>query len=110
MNNALLLLAGGAGGLVAAIAGAIVSLRLVKPRQAQVIAETRSTQRSDDQRLLERYEKWVEQQAKELGGCHTRIDELEQLEKACEARNRELARRVAHLEDVVRRAGLNGDV
>lgn len=110
MSNALLLLIGAAGTLVTALAGAFVSLRLLRPRQEQLIAETRSTQRSDDQKLLERYERWVDHQAQELEQCARRIDELEVRERECEARNMELARRVAHLEDIVKRAGLNGDV
>lgn len=95
------------GSFASAVAGAFVSVRLVRPRQQQLIASAGLDDSKRWDALMQRYENVVRDQDDQLRSCHTRIDELEDAEKACEKRNQEHAHRIDHLEDVLRRAGLN---
>lgn len=116
MTSALILLLVGGGGLVGTVVGSIVSIRLLKPQRAKLIAEARSIDRRDEQAMLDRYSKIVadqdaqlEERDAQLAECHGRIDQLEARERECEERAAQLARRVDHLEDVLDRHGLNGE-
>lgn len=93
---------------VGALAGAWASVRLVKPRQKQLVASAGLDDAKRWDSLMARYETVVRSQDEQLTGCHSRIDELEAAEQACEQRNREHAVRIDQLEKVIRRAGLNG--
>lgn len=94
---------------IGALAGAWVSVRLVKPRQKQLVASAGLDDSKRWDALMARYETVVKTQDGQLAHCHQRIDELEEAEQACEQRNREHAARIEHLEAVIRRHGLNGD-
>lgn len=123
-------LAGGFGGAIVAAVGAFVSLKMLRPNQAKVIAEAKSVVARDQDDLLERYRKITQDQDTQLEACHTRIDELERREdeleeraqraeaRAAEAERRadnateralELVHRVRRLEDVLKQHGLDGN-
>lgn len=120
--SVLVFLAGGLGGAIVASVGAFVSLKMLRPNQAKVIAEAKSVVAQDQDALLERYRKITQDQDAQLEACHTRIDELERREdeleaRAAEAERRantatdramELVHRVRRLEDVLRARGISG--
>jgi chromosome segregation ATPase len=123
------LLGGGLLG-IAALIGSIVSLRGLKNNNAKVVAQTRSIVAEDQDKLLERYRAITKDQDTQLQSCQRRIDDFERREdeleaaveraeaRAAEAERRarnateraiELVGRVRHLEDVLKRHGLNGN-
>lgn len=115
MTSALILVLVSGGGLVGTVVGSVVSIRLLKPQRAKLIAEARSIDRRDEQAMLDRYAKIVADQDAQLeerdallAACHDRIDQLEVRERECEERAAALARRVDDLEDVLMRHGING--
>jgi chromosome segregation ATPase len=95
------------GTFIGTIVAAYVSIRLVRPRQKQIVAAAGDLDSQRWNRLMERYERVVEEQDRQLQACHKRIDELEEAERDCETRADELHDRVLTLERALRDAGID---
>lgn len=94
--------------LAVALGGVVQSQRMLHPNRDKIVSDIRHNATDDADKLLGRYRELLERADADLRGCHERINDLERREAKCEARADHLAERVAHLESVIRRHGLNG--
>lgn len=94
------------GSFLAAVVGAYVSIKLVRPRQQQIVATAGNIDSERWDRLMERYEHVVKVQDDQLKACHVRIDELESAERECEDRADALQNEIAALKTVLREHGI----
>lgn len=95
--------------LAIALAVAWTNVRLMRPQRKKIVAETTHSAIEDADTLMNRYRELLTDADSDLEACRVRITDLERREQECEERNEQLAARVEHLEDVIRRHNLNGD-
>jgi hypothetical protein len=94
----------GIGGL----AGAFVALRTLGPNRQKILADARNAGSQEADRLMGRYQEQLTLADSRLQSCHVKIAELERREDEWKEERLELIRRIGHLEDTLKRHGING--